>query len=184
MKVNLRKANQLALELQNKLKTVKVSPTTVVNLLTAPKPQVDAARKELLSKLEQKHSAIKALYAIRLAVGSLPRANQLLTRIAEQQALEAAVATFADNRYLCNVAELDAKFNRFVSATGDARHYAEESISVNLLLQHEIEAGAQTLKAIRKEILALKADLFDYNVSNFIELSDDTVKVLESFDLI
>lgn len=187
MKITLRRANALQGNILEQLKTIDVRTQVSLNEFQDSTTVLNTARIALTDADARRNSLTRALYDIRATVGRanvqsgvsdlLARAAYIDKRIGQVKLLTESTPTLEHDVIV-------GKLNR-LAATGNENSYRySDTVEVGILAQESISKFKDELLGLRKEKQKLNDQVLELNVRTEIELTADTVAVLEAEKLV
>ena len=192
MKVTLRKASALQAAVSNLIDEVRPVPCVSIEDENTVTEEVAEANEQFVGDVRRLRAMIDVKYSMRTKIAHAnftSGVSDLLTQERSQSALMGEleyVASRVDNRYYTNE-QINAKFEKHekkAALSGSSYMSRGITVTTDLITKEEVED-------LRKEVLALKRarqdtndKVLELNVSTYIVLSDDEVKLLSDEGLI
>lgn len=185
MKINLRKASALQLEIKSLISKNNPDPRIEINEYEDFQDQISKAVETYEKKFSKCSDLTVVLYEIRKKVSvanHVSGINDVLADIAmlsQQIHLQDALATYGE-REPDNV--ISGRIEKIKASEND--YYRQETVSATVFSKEKFEQLTDITSHMKRERKELQDKLLELNVSNTIVLSETAVSVLKSEYLI
>ena len=188
MKINLRKASALQLEIQAVIRGLNLTSLAKVNLNEYEDidSQIRKAAVTFKDASESKNALINALYTIRKAVANANNSVGISSLLADIALTEMKLK---DKNELATVGErhnivlIQGKMER-IKASETASMYSSREVTTSILSADFINATANEASELKRDKQMLQDKLLELNIKTEIDLSDDITLFLKSYNIL
>lgn len=188
MKINLKKSAAIIEALQVKSSHVLCNDVAQVGEHDDVVEVVTAAKQKLHKNKDLALQILETIYSIRRKVDSVNRnigVSDVLNEIALSNRKISILEIFSsEDRVEINVESLKVRVDRISQQSATTGYNPNTKIATYLHTVESIEAAKAEKLALSRKVIQLKDNLLAMNVSNFIELSENEVVLLETLGLI
>lgn len=184
MKVNLRKANALQLELLKK--PVPLATTVALNEFSQPIDEVTKARMTAFASESRRTKNIQAAYAIRAAISSANHAagvDTILNTIACIETELACLNSIVKSPVRPSDSVITGRVEKLSSPESNRYGYSND-ITVGVYTELDMAGFNDRIDVLRAEIRQLRDQLLDINIRTTVDLDVRTVETLKAEKLI
>jgi len=188
MKLTLRKANALQNTIQEHIKTIEVTATVSLNEFQTPSVELVTARNTLVTNDGKRAALTKTLYGIRAQVG---RANvesgvsDLLADAAYVDKRLVQLKVLTDSKVVETDAVIDGKLEKIRTQEKTSRMYGyADTVDTGVLTAEQIEGYKAAMRDLKKQKQTINDKVLELNVRTEIELSAETVALLQAEQLV
>jgi hypothetical protein len=188
MKITLRKANALQNTIQEHIKTIEVKLLVSLNEFQDPTKELTCAREGVITNDTRRTKLTKALYGIRTQVG---RSNteagvaDLLTESAYVDKRLGYLKGLTESKAVEDTVVLEGKLEKLRNTESKSRIYGYgDTVDTGVLTAEQIENYKAEIRALKKEKQIINDKVLELNVRTEIELSADTVGLLQAEQLV
>lgn len=178
MKITLRKAALLQTSLQEVINKIELRTSIDLNEYTDATNKYVKAHAQFENSLKKKKQAIGVLYTIRRLI-SVANAesgiNQLLTDIAEQQALISTMSSIPCDNITLPWEEITGRLDKLKSAPLNERsvmHSMPVAVNTSLISQADAAQLKKDMQAARKQKQNLQDRVLELNIRTDIDISN------------
>ena len=187
MKINLRKASALQAEINNVISKTIPQKTVELNQYEEIQEQINASENAFDKSLQLCNGLLTSLFEIRKKVSASNHENGVdnilcdIAQISRQLSLYESVTNNPMVRDSDKV--LEGKIER-IRKSESTDFYQQDSIQTGILTPDKKEGMKVVVNSLKKQKKSLEDKLLELNVSSYIELSKETVDLLQSESLI
>lgn len=191
MKITLRKASALQNAIQEALRGIEVKLTVQLNEFEDPQSVLDKANADALANDLRREALLKALYAIRVAVGQANATVGISDRLATAAYIDKRVGTLTAflqaDAVQDNMSVIAGKVEKLKSDKGDSRRAIygyNDTFQTGVLAPEQIAKFKAEQLQLKKQKQKLNDEILELNVRTDVELSEQTVSTLTKEGLI
>jgi len=188
MKISLRKANALQLAINEALSGIGINTDIEITEFENPTEVIDARRIEFVKNISRRDALTDVLYDIRKSVSAANHTSgidDLLTNIARLEKKMQVYSSVAKQRPMIDEKVIAGKLDKIRNKSGGEVYYGQDSsVKTSFMLQQDLDAFKTNAAALKKQKQALQDQLLELNVRTEISLDADTVKILETEQLL
>jgi hypothetical protein len=181
MKINLRKAKALQIEINEVLKRLSFESTVSVNEFQDPEAMITAAAERFTANILRRDKLLRVLYSIRKAVYAANNSVGVNDRLADVAMLERDIvfySAYAKAAVRLSPVELTGKIEKIKNQATERSFYGDRDVTSSVFNESNIESVRKTLSIMKKSKQTLQDELLDLNISTKITLTEDDIKVL------
>jgi hypothetical protein len=187
MKVSLRKANKIQVDINEVLKSILFKTEIEINEFQKPEQEISNQSKIFFDNINRRNALLKSLYEIRKLVSSANSANGVDSKLADLAFLEKEVVFFtthskANVRLSPDV--IHGKLAKISNRSDEGNYYSKSEVETSIFTDDDINTLKTLLTVAKKEKQKLQDELLELNVQTTIQLSDETVATLKKEDII
>ncbi len=188
MKITLRKANALQNNINDALKQILVVSEVALTEFHKPEDEIARVRAEAEKNIQRRERLNHALYDIRQRVaGANTNAgvNINLTLVAEIEKQIQFYTGLAGKEVRQSMDVVAGKLRKISESKSDSRLYGyNDTVNTSVWTAEDIAGFKKTVSDLKKSKQQLQDVILETNVRTEIELSDETVAVLQAEGLI
>lgn len=188
MKISLRKANALQIAINEAISGISLNAEIDISEFENPSEVIDIRKNELLKNISKRMNLTGALYNIRKSVNEANHTSgidNILTDIVQLEKSMQVYSALSKQRPMIDEKVIIGKLDKIRSkATGEAFYGHETSVKTSFLLQSDLDSFKSASATFKKEKQKLQDQLLELNVRTEIDLNADTVKILETEQLL
>lgn len=190
MKISLRRASQLELAIQDRVRSIssRINPSTQLSIHASVLSRRNEARQKLADLVNQIDQLESARYAIRQAISDANTAagvSQCLTKIKHRKDRIERIAPLANAGVAMTDNELEtemkAKRERYRKG---ADGYSDETIHAGLLSEEDVQVYLIDFHAMQREVNSLQDELASLNNTTTIEIPEEDIEIISAEGLI
>jgi hypothetical protein len=182
MKVTLRKANVLQNAINDAVKALELRYDVNLNEFEDTKDQIQTARDRFFAEATTRDKLLMSLYDIRAKVARANAdsgINDMLTNVAYLEKQISHKQMLASKGVQTSLRVLNGQLNKLKEVKDDGYGYSRRDVVTTIFTEEEVEDFKRSANDLRREKHRLQDTLLELNVQTEIELSSDTVKLLE-----
>jgi len=188
MNITLRKANAVQLSINEMIKGLKFDTSVQLNEFEDATAQIAAVRDVFDTHRATRTKLIGALYEIRKAVAVANADAGINDMLAEVAMLEKEIQfynTFATKTARLSDAVIVGKMEKIKNTSEESRLYSRyDTVDTGIFTKEEIEDFKRTVSDLKRQKQKLQDTLLELNVRTEIVLNEETVRFLESADIL
>lgn len=188
MKLSLRKASALQNAIQDHIKTIDIKTNLTLNEFQEAQTEAIATRHTALENDARRSKLTEAVYELRKLVG---RANvesgvaDLLTDAAFVDKRLGQLKGLAESKVMESIIVLEGKLAKLKDSDAKSRVYGyNDSVETGVFGQEQIETFKSSMRELKKQKQSINDKVLELNVRTEIELSSNTVALLQKEQLI
>jgi hypothetical protein len=183
IKISLRKANAIQVNINDLLKTIQVRPVVEVNEFQDVVQTLQAANDAVMAADVRRADLLMAVYSIRATVGvanfQCGIGNRLSHLAYIDKRLHQLEGLVAETARLKDLTVITGQLDKIRNRREEHRMYGyENSVSTGVLQQQQIDSIAGIMRELKKQKQKLNDEVLELNVRTEIELTDDVEAVL------
>lgn len=190
MKISLRKAAALQNRINETLRSIKVVTSTGLNEFHDFNSVIFEANKELMLNDIRRRDLLVALYAIRADVGAANSVSGIDARLAQAAFIDKRIQQLSELVEVQPMEDSAVIEGRIAKLAGQEtsqrmRLYGDiDEVKTTVLYDGDLQKFKQEVMSLKKQKQALNDDILELNIKTEIELSRQTVVILQTEDLI
>lgn len=186
MQISLRKANAIQVAINETLKGLEFKTDISINEFQNPEKELDAASRKFGKNLSRRAALLDSLYEIRESTGVANAEHAVDARLTSLARIEKDLAFYTGLAKTAERTDLKVIGGRLdkISNRTDESYYHKAEVETTIFTQAEIDSFRTTVAGLKKQKQKLQDELLELNVRTVIELSERTVEVLKSEDII
>lgn len=189
MEISLRKANKIQTTINDVVKSIPLTSTVSISEFHNHKKVIEDATTTLTANIERVIALNAAMAELRHSVGvknSTSQINTLLTTIAH---IEKNITLFTglSNCYVAlDEAVIVGKLEKIRQRTDDSHmsYGRSDDVTTSIMTQTQIDKARETIAVNKKSKQKIQDQILELNISTKITLSDTTIAVLASENLL
>ena len=183
IKISLRKANAIQVNVNDLLKTIQVKPVVEVSEFQNVTQVLQAANDAVMAADVRRSDLLMALYSIRATVGvanfQCGIGNRLSHLAYIDKRLQQLDSLVSENSLLKDLNVVNGQLDKIRNRREEHRLYGyENTVSTGVLQQQQIDSIAGIVRELKKQKQKLNDEVLELNVRTEIELTDDVEAVL------
>ena len=183
IKISLRKANAIQVNINDLLKTIQVRPVVEVNEFQDVVQTLQAANDAVMAADVRRSDLLMAVYSIRATVGGANFQCGIGNRLSHLAYIDKRLShleNLVDEKSLLkDLNVVNGQLDKIRNRREEHRLYGyENSVSTGVLQQQQIDSIAGIMRELKKQKQKLNDEVLELNVRTEIELTDDVEAVL------
>lgn len=188
MKVTLRKANTLQLSINEQIKSLNFETMVHLNQYEDVSEQIENMRSAFDTNYAVRSKLVSALYEIRKAVArenARAGINDMLAEVAQLEKDIQFYSSLASNSARLSDAVIEGKMEKLRNSKEEGLIYGRtDSVDTGIFSKAELDSFKRMASDFRRQKQKLQDTLLEANVRAEIDLEDETVRFLESVDVL
>jgi hypothetical protein len=190
MKITLRKANAVQNNIADAMRSVKISTSLEINEFENASEKLTTANRELFHADQRRSDLLMAQFAIRGLVGSANAVSGVDAKLTQAAYIDKRIAQLSElssAKEKTALSIIEGKLEKIRSRKEESRaslYGHMDSVDTGIVDKHQIDEINNFIKDLKKQKQKLNDEVLELNVRTEIELSEETVKVLQSENLI
>ncbi len=187
MKITLRKANTLQNNINDTLKQIAVASEVSLTEFHSPEHEIARVRAEAEKNIQRREHLNHALYDIRQRVSDANFAagvNRNLTAVAELEKQIQFYTGLAGKEVRLGVDVVAGKLRKISESKSERIYGYNDTVSTSVWTAEDLAGFKKTVSDLKKAKQQLQDSILETNVRTEIQLSDETVNVLQSEGLV
>lgn len=183
VKISLRKANAIQVNINDLLKTIQVKSTIEVNEFQDVVATLQAANDAVMAADVRRSDLLMALYSIRATVGSANFQSGIGNRLSNLAYIDKRLAQLSnlveEKSHLNDLNVINGQLEKIRNRREEHRLYGyENSVTTGVLQKTQIDSIAGIMRELKKQKQKLNDEVLELNVRTEIELTDEVEAVL------
>lgn len=181
MKITLRKANALQNAINDAVKALELRYEVNLNEFEVATDQIQTARDRFFAEATTRDKLLMSLYEIRAKVARANAdsgINDMLANIAYLEKQISHKQMLASKGAQTALRVLNGQLNKLKEVKDDGYSYSRRDVVTTIFTEEEVENFKRSANDLRREKHRLQDTLLELNVRTEIELSSDTVMLL------
>jgi len=183
IKISLRKANAIQVNINDLLKTIQVRPVVEVNEFQDVVQTLQAANDAVMAADVRRSDLLMAVYSIRATVGGANFQCGIGNRLSHLAYIDKRLSQLEnlvdEKSLLKDLNVVNGQLDKIRNRREEHRLYGyENSVSTGVLQQQQIDSIAGIMRELKKQKQKLNDEVLELNVRTEIELTDEVEVVL------
>jgi hypothetical protein len=190
MNISLRKANAIQASINDALRSVKITTRTEINEFQDAKTEMVTANNTLFANDARRQKLLLSLYNIRSLVGTANVQSGIDTKLATAAFNDKRISPLEElsgSEVVSEITVIEGKLEKIRNRKEDSRaslYGRDDVVDSGVVEKSQIEEINNFIKDLKKQKQKLNDEVLELNVRTEIELSEETVNVLKSENLI
>lgn len=190
MKITLRKANAVQLELQSQLKSINLSTIVALNEYDDVDVQLETAATNFWLGYDIREKLAKTLYAIRIKVSDANSSFGISSRLGELAYIDKEIS-FRQNLVVSGAQAsrnlINGRLGKLKEASDErvgSYRVSSQGVSTSIFTEAKIEDFKSEISSLKKQKQKLQDQLLELNIRTEISLSSEEISVLENVGIL
>ena len=187
MKITLRKANALQTSINDALKQIAIAGEVVLTEFHKPEDEIARARAEAKKNIQRRDALNAALYSIRHRVAEANSRAGIahdLTAVAEIEKQIQFYTGLAGKEVRQAPDVVAGKLRKIAESKSERMYGYNDTVPTSVWTAEDIAGFKKTVSDLKKSKQQIQDTILETNVRTEIDLSDETVAVLQAESLI
>ena len=183
IKVSLRKANALQVNINDLLKNIAIKPSIEISEFVDPVQTLQAANDALMAADVRRSDLLMALYSIRATIGIANFNSGIGNRLSHLAYIDKRLSQLdtltAESSQIKDLAIITGQLEKIRNRREEHRLYGyENTVSSGVLQAQQMESIRSIMRELKKQKQKLNDEVLELNVRTEIELTDEVEAVL------
>ena len=183
IKVSLRKANALQVNINDLLKNIAIKPSIEISEFVDPVQTLQAANDALMAADLRRSDLLMALYSIRATIGIANFNSGIGNRLSHLAYIDKRLSQLdtltAESSQIKDLAIITGQLEKIRNRREEHRLYGyENTVSSGVLQAQQMESIRSIMRELKKQKQKLNDEVLELNVRTEIELTDEVEAVL------
>jgi hypothetical protein len=190
MKITLRKANAVQNSITEAMRSVKIVTSVEISEFEDANVKITAANRDLFHADQRRSDMLMAQFAIRGLVGSSNAVSGIDAKLTQAAYIDKRIAQLTEMssaKEKTQLSILEGKLDKIRNRKEESRaslYGRDDVVDSGVVEKSQIEEINNFIKDLKKQKQKLNDEVLELNVRTEIELSEETVNVLKSENLI
>lgn len=187
MKVSLRKANALQAAITEALASLDLATEVAINEFEKPTAKISEAKERFTLQCRTRDGLLVSVYQIRNEVSNVNASVGINHLLASVALVDKEISFYSKLAKVNPALETDVivgKIGKIKSRTDSDYYGREDTVRTSIFNELEIEGFKSRVVELKKQKVSLQDKLLELNVSSEIELSQQTVDILNAAGII
>ena len=183
IKVSLRKANALQVNINDLLKNIAIKPSIEISEFVDPVQTLQAANDALMAADVRRSDLLMALYSIRATIGIANFNSGIGNRLSHLAYIDKRLSQLdtltAESSQIKDLAIITGQLEKIRNRREEHRLYGyENTVSSGVLQAQQMESIRSIMRELKKQKQKLNDELLELNVRTEIALTDEVEAVI------